>query len=62
MVDYGFAWDLLPPKKLIGNMNAEHVERRRVALEKYLQTVLCVLLDMPQAVVEFLEFDRFVSI
>ena len=61
VVSHRLPWDLLPPKKLIGNLNASHIEKRKVALDKYLKTVLNVLLKMPIELVEFLEFDRFVS-
>eukprot|EP00795_Rhopilema_esculentum_P002340 gene2340-17977_t len=59
VVSHGLPWDLLPPKKFIGNLNAEHIEKRRLALDKYLQNILGVLFEMPTEVVEFLEFDRF---
>eukprot|EP00794_Sanderia_malayensis_P006213 gene6213-6929_t len=59
VVNYGLPWDLLPPKRFIGNMNKDHIEKRRGALEEYLQTIIAVLMNPPNEIIEFLEFDRF---
>ncbi|XP_062512795.1 nischarin-like [Corticium candelabrum] len=37
---HGIARDLLPPKKLTGNLTAAHIETRREALERYLQKLV----------------------
>lgn len=52
--------DILPGKKMIGNKDPGFVERRRVGLEIYLQTVLSFLQkSMPDELFEFLEFDKY---
>lgn len=52
--------DILPGKKIIGNKDPSFIERRRVGLEIYLQTVLSFLQkSMPEELFEFLEFDKY---
>jgi len=53
---HGLAWELLPPKKIMGNMNANHLEKRKVALGKYLKTIITVFTDLPRPLISFLEF------
>ncbi|XP_060842251.1 nischarin [Rhopalosiphum padi] len=52
--------DILPGKKIIGNKEPNFIEKRRVGLEIYLQTVLSFLQkSMPDELLEFLEFDKY---
>lgn len=52
--------DILPGKKIIGNKEPNFVERRRVGLEIYLQTVMSFLQkSMPGELFDFLEFDKY---
>lgn len=52
--------DILPGKKIIGNKEPNFIERRRVGLEIYLQTVLSFLQkSMPEELLTFLEFDKY---
>lgn len=52
--------DILPGKKIIGNKEPDFVERRRVGLEIYLQTVLSFLQkSMPEELFNFLAFDKY---
>jgi len=52
--------DILPGKKIIGNKDPNFIERRRVGLEIYLQTVLSFLQkSMPEELLEFLEFHKY---
>lgn len=52
--------DILPGKKIIGNKEPNFIERRRVGLEIYLQTVLSFLQkSMPEELFAFLEFDKY---
>lgn len=52
--------DILPGKKIIGNKEPNFIEKRRVGLEIYLQTVLSFLQkSMPEELLEFLEFDKY---
>ncbi|XP_060878291.1 nischarin-like [Metopolophium dirhodum] len=52
--------DILPGKKIIGNKEPNFIERRRVGLEIYLQTVLSFLQkSMPEELLEFLEFHKY---
>lgn len=52
--------DILPGKKIIGNKEPNFIERRRVGLEIYLQTILSFLQkSMPEELLEFLEFDKY---
>ena len=62
MEKHGIAWDLLPPKKIVGNLKPDHIEKRKRLLEKYLKSVLLILDEYPKALIEFLELDQFVSI
>lgn len=52
---------ILPPKKFIGNLNPEHIEKRRVCLEAYLQDIVNQLGKIPRLLQIFLEFDIYVS-
>lgn len=52
--------DILPGKKMIGNKEPSFIERRRVGLEIYLQTVLSFLQkSMPEELFDFLEFNKY---
>lgn len=52
--------DILPGKKIIGNKEPDFIERRRVGLEIYLQTVLSFLQkSMPEELFDFLEFSKY---
>lgn len=52
--------DILPGKRMVGNTRPAFVERRRVGLEIYLQTVMSFLqLSMPRELFDFLGFDRY---
>ncbi|XP_022165043.1 nischarin [Myzus persicae] len=52
--------DILPGKKIIGNKEPNFIERRRVGLEIYLQTVLSFLQkSMHEELLEFLEFHKY---
>jgi len=52
--------DILPGKKIIGNKEPDFIDRRRVGLEIYLQTVLSFLQkSMPDELFDFLEFDKY---
>lgn len=52
--------DILPGKKILGNKNPNFIERRRVGLEIYLQTVMSFLQkSMPDELFDFLEFDKY---
>jgi len=52
--------DILPGKKIIGNKEPNFIEKRRVGLEIYLQTILSFLQkSMPDELLEFLEFDKY---
>jgi len=58
--DHGVAKDLLPPKKVIGNQDPVFIEKRRAALETYLQTVMNFLkIAMPQELAYFLHFHQY---
>ncbi|XP_066925723.1 nischarin-like isoform X2 [Clytia hemisphaerica] len=56
---HGLAWELLPPKKIVGNLSSSHLEKRKVALQKYLKTVVTVFTDLPRPLIGFLEIDQF---
>ena len=58
---HGLAWEILPPKKIVGNLNSNHLERRKSALQKYLKTVVTIFHDLPRPLIAFLEIDQFVS-
>lgn len=52
--------DILPGKKIIGNKEPNFIERRRVGLEIYLQTILSFLQkSMPDELFDFLEFGKY---
>lgn len=52
--------DILPAKKIIGNKEPDFIERRRVGLEIYLQTVMSFLQkSMPEELFHFLEFEKY---
>lgn len=58
--DHTVTKDILPRKKIIGNKEPDFVEKRRVGLEVYLQTVLSFLQkSMPEELFDFLEFDKY---
>ena len=62
MVDqYGVEKKILPPKKAFGNMSESFIQKRRSALEKYLQTVLKHFERIPFELATFLEFQKYVS-
>lgn len=43
-------------------MNANHLEKRKVALGKYLKTIITVFTDLPRPLISFLEIDQFVCV
>ncbi|XP_015523853.1 nischarin [Neodiprion pinetum] len=52
--------DILPPKKLIGNKSEGFIEKRRIALETYLNSVYTYLKKaMPRELALFLEFHVY---
>jgi len=52
--------DLLPPKKILGNKDKNFIEKRRMGLEKYLQTVVPYLQKtMPKQISDFLGFQYY---
>ncbi|VDN57835.1 unnamed protein product [Dracunculus medinensis] len=60
----------LPPKKLVGNMDPEFLEERRIELEKYIRTVVELELwllkkrkqfILPRLLARFLDFHQYVS-
>ncbi|KAF4520779.1 hypothetical protein B566_EDAN011431 [Ephemera danica] len=60
VADHGVAKDLLPPKKVIGNLDPAFIEKRRTALEAYLKTVLNFLKQaMPRELAHFLYFHHY---
>uniref|UniRef100_A0A0R3S2S5 PX domain-containing protein n=1 Tax=Elaeophora elaphi TaxID=1147741 RepID=A0A0R3S2S5_9BILA len=61
----------LPPKKLVGNLDSEFLDERRIELEKYIRTV--VELDLwlqrrrkqyalPPLIAHFLDFQEYVGV
>lgn len=59
---YGIDQMLIPPKKYFGILQPEYVEKRRLGLETYIQTLLLKFEDsLPQEILDFLESDKFVS-
>ena len=53
---------LLPPKRVFGNLQPQYVEKRREALEEYLQTLLTTFeKELPVVLKEFIEVDKYVS-
>jgi nischarin len=60
VADHGVSKELLPPKKVIGNQDPVFIEKRRAALETYLQTVMNFLkIAMPQELAYFLHFHQY---
>ncbi|XP_050442567.1 nischarin [Adelges cooleyi] len=58
--DHTVTKDILPGKKIIGNKEPDFIERRRIGLEIYLQTILSFLQkSMPEELFDFLEFDKY---
>ena len=63
MKSHGIDHSLIPPKKYIGFLQPEYVERRRQALEAYFETLLSTFEEnLPKELLEFLEMDKFVSV
>jgi len=59
---YDVESSLLPPKKIFGNLDADHIEKRRVALEQYLQLLIDRFKDnLPDELNYFLEGNKYVS-
>ena len=53
---------MLPPKKYIGKLNPDYVEKRREGLEKYIEKIVTSFEEaLPAVVQEFLETDKYVS-
>eukprot|EP00731_Ephydatia_muelleri_P006146 Em0003g394a len=52
---YGVAQELLPPKKVSGNLSKQHIDNRRQALERYLQKLIVSDTHVSQCT-ELLEF------
>ena len=53
---------LIPPKKYFGFLQPDYVEKRRQALETYLETLLSTFPEnLPKEVLEFFETNKFVS-
>ena len=50
-----------PPKKLFGNFDPTHIEKRRKCLEAYLQNIVAHLEKIPRSLQIFLEFHIYVS-
>ncbi|XP_059481181.1 nischarin [Neocloeon triangulifer] len=60
VADHGVSKELLPPKKVIGNQDPVFIEKRRAALETYLQSVTNFLkIAMPQELAYFLHFHQY---
>ncbi|KAJ1521684.1 hypothetical protein ONE63_003327 [Megalurothrips usitatus] len=60
VADHGVTKDLLPPKKVLGNRDPVFVEKRRSALEVYLESVLTFLRQtMPRELAMFLDFHKY---
>lgn len=57
---YGIPKDMLPPKKLTSNMALSHLEKRKAALEHYLQRLVnsSTYVSSSQEILEFLEVQR----
>ncbi|VDK73459.1 unnamed protein product [Anisakis simplex] len=60
----------LPPKKLVGNMDPEFLNERRIELEKYIRAVVELDLwlqkkrkrySLPMLIARFLDFHEYVS-
>ncbi|KAK2571079.1 Nischarin [Acropora cervicornis] len=57
---YGIDQSLIPPKRYFGMRQPEYVEKRRLGLETYIQTLLLQFDDnLPQEIQDFLESDKF---
>lgn len=60
LVSYSIGKDLLPKKKVIGNLNSKFIEQRREELQKYLQTIAHIMQKhMPIEFVEFLDLHKY---
>nr|CAD7400302.1 unnamed protein product [Timema poppensis] len=58
--DHGVNKDILPPKKVLGNKEPAFLEKRRAALEIYLQNIVNFLQRaMPRDLATFLDFHRY---
>lgn len=58
--NHGLARDLLPPKKIIGNKDPAFIEKRRIDLQLYLQTILNFMhRALPRELAEFLDFHIY---
>ncbi|CAH1782631.1 unnamed protein product [Owenia fusiformis] len=51
--------NLLPPKKLFGNLSEGFIEKRRKDLESYLEKLLQSLAPLPPLLANFLHFDKY---
>lgn len=63
---HGIAYDILPPKKVIGNRDEEFIKKRQIKLQKYLIHVLYhfkqidnVPQIMPKVLALFLDFHKY---
>ncbi|KAJ8918782.1 hypothetical protein NQ315_015102 [Exocentrus adspersus] len=62
VLDHGVSKDILPSKKVIRNKCPEFIERRRKALEEYIQKIFVFLKQtMPKILVDFLCFNVYDS-
>lgn len=60
LLNYSISRDLLPKKKVIGNLSAKFIEQRRDDLQKYLQTIAHMMQKhMPVELVQFLDFHKY---
>lgn len=60
VADHGVFGDILPPKKVIGNKDEQFIEKRRLALDEYLQNIVRFLQKtMPKELALFLNFYQF---
>lgn len=61
--NHGVQGNLLPPKKYFGNLEADYVEKRRQALEGYLELLIEKFDEnLPNELNIFLEGHKYVSI
>jgi nischarin len=58
LISFSISRDLLPKKRILGNMSREFVEQRREDLQKYLNTVF-FMMQRHTPVFEFLDFHKF---